>query len=275
MALVTINGDDLYYKQVGLGIPALVMHGGLGLDHTYLHPWLDTLGQILNLVYYDHRCHGRSGRPPISTLTMARLCDDADALRRYLGIDKVIVIGHSFGGCIALTYALRYPRCISGLVLLDTTPSFNHGREIVENARRKSLSENVFARLGAAPPMDDGEMEADFRAILPLYFYEYDYTLADRLFADTVWNAAACRQGQKLMDEYDITSSLREIHSPTLIIAGRDDFICSPSRACIIHRAVPNSNLMIIEESGHFPYVERPDEFFSIVLNWIYQHNYS
>lgn len=272
MTIAIIDGDDIYYNRVGSGKPALVMHGGLGLDHTCMHPWLDPLGWLLNLVYYDHRCHGRSGRPSISTLTMARLCEDADALRRYLGFSKVIVIGHSFGGCIALEYALHYPQSVSGLILIDTSPSFTHGREIVENVCRKSPGKEVFAGLGAALPMDDKEMEANFRAILPLYFYEYDPALADRLFTDTVWDAAACRQGQKLMDEYDITSSLSEIHSPTIIIAGRDDFICSPSRACIMHRTIPDSDLAIIEKSGHFPYVEQPEEFFSVVLDWIYQH---
>lgn len=63
MPIAKINGADLFYLTRGEGLPCLVMHGGLGLDHTYLHPWLDPLGDTLQLVYYDHRGNGRSGRP--------------------------------------------------------------------------------------------------------------------------------------------------------------------------------------------------------------------
>ena len=80
MSRAGLSDTTLYYREVGAGMPCLVMHGGLGLDHTYLHPGLDPLGDVLRLVYYDHRCHGRSGRPPLETLTYEQLAaDDADA----------------------------------------------------------------------------------------------------------------------------------------------------------------------------------------------------
>lgn len=70
MPTVHLNGTDLFYLSVGQGTPCLVMHGGLGLDHTYLHPWLDPLGDIFQLIYYDHRGNGRSALPPFETLTL-------------------------------------------------------------------------------------------------------------------------------------------------------------------------------------------------------------
>jgi proline iminopeptidase len=94
MPFASVNGTKLFYLSTGVGIPCLVMHGGLGVDHTYLHPCLDPLGDLLHLVYYDHRGNGRSGRPPIATLTLAQLAADADALRAYLGIEQVAVLGH-------------------------------------------------------------------------------------------------------------------------------------------------------------------------------------
>jgi len=66
------NGAELFYLEVGKGVPCLVMHGGLGVDHTQFRDGLDPLGDVLRLVYYDHRSNGRSGRPPIETLTLER-----------------------------------------------------------------------------------------------------------------------------------------------------------------------------------------------------------
>jgi pimeloyl-ACP methyl ester carboxylesterase len=66
MPVAYLNGTELFYVEVGEGTPCLVMHGGLGFDHTWLHPWLDPLGDVMHLVYYDHRGNGRSGRPPSS-----------------------------------------------------------------------------------------------------------------------------------------------------------------------------------------------------------------
>src|SRR5215213_1668466 len=94
MPVAHLNGTELFYVEIGEGLPCLVMHGGLGFDHIYMHPWLDPLGDVMHLVYYDHRGNGRSGRPPWATLAWERLCADADALRGHLGFEKVAVIGH-------------------------------------------------------------------------------------------------------------------------------------------------------------------------------------
>lgn len=99
MPVARLNGTDLFYVEVGEGLPCLVMHGGLGIgDHSVLHPWLDPLGDVMRLIYYDHRGNGRSGRPPSETITFEQLCSDADALRDYLGFEEVAVLGYSFGG---------------------------------------------------------------------------------------------------------------------------------------------------------------------------------
>src|SRR5262245_56401526 len=137
MAIAHLNDTDLFYTTVGAGLPCLVMHGGLGFDHTYLHPWLDPLGDTLQLIYYDHRGNGRSGRPPKETMTHAQFAADAAALASYLGHEKVAVLGHSYGGFIGLEVALRHPDRLSHLVLVDTAPVWppaGYPEEIAENA---------------------------------------------------------------------------------------------------------------------------------------------
>ncbi|MCK6623511.1 MAG: alpha/beta hydrolase, partial [Calditrichia bacterium] len=88
MPTAELNGTGIYYREVGAGLPCLAMHGGLGIDHSCL-AGLDTLGDALRLVFYDHRGNGRSGRPPVETLTFAQLADDADALRAHLGHARI------------------------------------------------------------------------------------------------------------------------------------------------------------------------------------------
>src|SRR2546421_11442045 len=101
MPTVEVQKTHIFYTSSGTGVPCLVMHGGLGLDHTYLRG-LDMLSDVLRLVYYDHRHNGRSGRPPVESVTHAQLADDAESLRQHLCLGKVAVVGHSSGGFIAL-----------------------------------------------------------------------------------------------------------------------------------------------------------------------------
>jgi proline iminopeptidase len=117
MPLADLNGTDLFYVEAGTGTPCLVMHGGLGVDHTHLRRWLDPLGDVLHLVYYDHRHNGRSGRPGIDSLTHEQFVADADALRAHLGLRRIAVLRHSYGGCLALEYALRHPEDAERLAL--------------------------------------------------------------------------------------------------------------------------------------------------------------
>ncbi len=83
-----VNGTRLRYVEMGAGTPCLVMHGGLGVDHTQFREWLDPLGDVLRLVYYDHRGNGGSGRPLLETLPLEQLVDDAEELRIELGFEQ-------------------------------------------------------------------------------------------------------------------------------------------------------------------------------------------
>ena len=74
----------------------------------------------MQLIYYDQRGNGRSGRPPLDTLTFEQFCADAEALRIHLRYDRIALLGHSYGGFIALEYARRYPERVSHLILVDT-----------------------------------------------------------------------------------------------------------------------------------------------------------
>jgi proline iminopeptidase len=268
MPVAHLNDTKLFYVEVGEGLPCLVMHGGLGGDHSALHPWLDPLGDVMRLIYYDHRGNGRSGRPPSETITFGQLCSDADALRERLGFEEVAVLGYSFGGFVALEYALRYPERISHLMLLDTAPTLDYQEEIEANARRKGATQEQLQALDASAE-DEAESWRLWKLIEPLYFSTFDADLAERVMGKTVISVEAADAGDAIIEDWDLTPRLGEISAPTLILVGRDDFICPPSQAKIMHEGIPNSELVVFENSGHFAHVEEPEAFFDAVRGWL------
>ena len=114
------------------------MHGGSGLDHTQFRPWLDTLGDRVQLIYYDQLGQGRSTRPlSYDEISIDTWAQEADALRASLGYDKIILFGYSFGGFIAQEYALRYGDHLDGLILCDTAPALDYPEIIMNNAQQR------------------------------------------------------------------------------------------------------------------------------------------
>ncbi len=109
MTTMSIRDVSLFVKVVGHGYPLLLMHGGPSLDHVTLLS-LQPLADQFTLIFYDHRCNGRSEGAEVTSMTWENLTADADALRQALGFEKWAVLGHSFGGNVALEYALRYPQ---------------------------------------------------------------------------------------------------------------------------------------------------------------------
>ena len=269
MPTIEVHDTHIFYTTSGTGLPCLVMHGGLGLDHTYLRG-LDNFSDVLHLVYYDHRHNGRSGRPPLESVTHAQFADDAEALRQHLGFGKVAVLGHSYGGFIALEYALRYPDSVSHLILLDTAPVFNYGEEIMNNAVTMGATPAMLEALTASSSNEE-DMKSTLKLIFPLYFYRYQ-SAYDALFADMIVCAACGEHQEKMLATYNTLPSLHEIGCPTLVLVGRHDFICPPSQAQLMHAHIPQSRLVVFEHSGHFPWIEEPALFTQSVKEWLEQH---
>jgi proline iminopeptidase len=268
MAIAHVNGTDLFYTEVGHGVPCLVMHGGLGVDHTQFREWLDPLGDVLRLVYYDHRGNGRSGRPPIETLTHDRLVADADGLRTHLGFERIAVMGHSYGGCLALMYALQYPQRVSHLLLVGTTAAWDYFDEMAEDLQRRAVGEEVAAALLNLPATDH-EMARNQLAIAPLAFHPANVQLANRVLSKTVWNAAANVRSRQLTADYNVRPRLGEITAPTLILTGREDFFCPPMQAERMHRSIHGSEMVIFERSGHYPFAEESAAFQEALRAWL------
>lgn len=271
------SGDapaELFHRAVGSGPPVLVMHGGLGLDHTYFRPWLDPLGESVRLVYYDHRGNGRSPRPADwRELDHGSWAGDADDLRERLGHETVIVFGHSYGGFIALEHALRHPERLDGLVLCDTAPALDYPEIIAENARRRGTDAQVAAveALLAGPVADDDALARGWRAVLPLYFRDPDPDVLAAMHRETRYSHGAFNRAFfGCVPEYDVTERLGEIDVPTLILGGRFDWIVPPAQGPDrLRTGIPHAELEIFEESGHFPFIEERERFLETVRAWL------
>ncbi len=213
------------------------------------------------------------GRPMLLMHSMATWADEADALRASLGHEHIILLGHSFGGFIAQEYALRYGEHLDGLILCDTAPVVDYQDVIMANAQSRGTPEQVQAVIEglSAPVADDARFQQLLTTILPLYFNTYDPKVGAKMDEATEYSAGAFNQGMGVcLPTFNVLSRLGEITVPTLIMAGRHDWITPPAQGAErLHAGLPNAKLVIFEESGHFPFIEEHDKFVYAVRDWL------
>jgi proline iminopeptidase len=246
----------------------------MGLDHTCFRPWLDPLGSTHSLVYYDHLGNGRSARPDDwDQVTHATWADDADALREHLGFESTVVLGHSYAGFLALEYALRHPDRVRGLVLVCAAPVFDHGEQVLANAEARGTPEQAegVVEILTRPMRDDEAMRDAFERILPLYFHTWDPDVGGALVADMVYSAAAFNHGNACcLPLTDYRDRLAEIAAPTLVISADDDWIMPAGPGGDrLAAGIPGARYEVIDSCGHFPFVERNEEFLDLLGGWL------
>lgn len=268
-----IGDCDLFFERIGRGIPMLVMHGGLGLDHGYFRPWLDKLGAHAELIFYDHRGNGRSSRmASFENIDHATFAADADRLREHLGLDRIVVFGHSYGGFLAQEYALRYGQHLAGLILCSTAPALDYMPVIQANAAARGKPDEL-AALGDAfgrPMANDEDLRAVWTRLLPLYFKRYDEQIGRAFDRATHYCAAAWNHGNaNCLPAFNTVARLGEITAPTLLISGADDWITPPAQGQRLRDALADAAFAQFEESGHFPFIEEPDNFIETVGGWL------
>ena len=268
-----INGTKLFYETRGLGPAMLLMHGGLGLDHSSFPETFDALADQVQLIYYDHRGNGQSERVAFDGVTHATFAADAEALRAHLGHEQIILVGHSYGGFLAQEYAARYQDKLAGLILCNTAPAIDYMDVIQANAgaRGKPAELEALGALFGRPMADDDDFKNTWAAISPMYFHNYDAEVGAALnakvsYSAAAWNHAngACLPGFNVLDE------LKNINTPTLVISGADDWITPLAQGGQrIHEHLPNSELVVFDNSGHWPFVEERAKFISVVRDWL------
>jgi proline iminopeptidase len=275
MTTMKIRDVSLYVEVTGDGEPVLLMHGGPGLDHVSLTPFR-RLADRHTVVLYDHRCNGRSTGAPVTSMTFTNLTADADALRERLGIERWAVLGHSFGGHVALEYALRYPERVSRLVLLDTAGdarwSQENAAQVLADRGFSSKTVAVARRFYSGRTAPKDFVSAAIR-LLPAYDHRFSLLRFAREMLEGGWRMKARPEaltfGGQMMRGWSVMDRLGEIHVPTLVIAGHDDFLFPPESQALLAAGIPNARLQIIERAGHNPQSERPAETLAAVADFL------
>jgi proline iminopeptidase len=264
---VPLRDVSLYVDLVGHGDPIVLMHGGPSAD-------LWTMGAFRRLadqatvVLYDHRCNGRSTGPPVSSMTWENLTADADALREHLGFGRWAVLGHSFGGQVALEYALRYPEHVSRLVLVDTGADARWARENAPQVlaeRGYSRAKVELVRRWFSGELEPREYLPIFWRISGAYMPRHGMRGMVRELAEGGWRSRIRPEpflfaGRSLLPGWSVVSRLGEIAAPTLVIAGRADFVFPPECQRELVSGIPGAELVLVDEAGHNPQDENPAE---------------
>jgi proline iminopeptidase len=272
---MSIRDVSLFVEVRGHGDPLVLMHGGPGADHWSLLPFRPCADRN-TLIFYDHRANGRS-TGAVSTMTWENLTADADALRERLGLDRWAVLGHSFGGHVALEYALHYPQRVSRLVLLDTGGSAWWSQE---------HAAQVLAERGFSPHVVDltrrffnGQITP--RQMLPAlmklgdaYYSRPSVAHVLRMMVRGEWRTkmrpeALIYAGRHLVKGWTVMDRLGEIAAPTLVMAGRDDFIFPPEHQIELAAGIPGARLHIVERAGHNPHEEQTEEVLAAVRDFV------
>lgn len=269
---IAVDNAELYVGIRGKGPPVLVLHGGLGLDSSYLTPYLDDLAEHCRLILPDLRGHGRStGEDTLGTATHATLVDDLRRLREALAIDQWTVMGHSYGGFIAMEYALSHREDLNGLILCATSASLAHGAEALASASRHAspkLMESL-VRAISTPASSDDDFAHTWRSIAPLYFAQ-----AEKLngaFDDIRYSAVGFNRGNfDWLPGYDLRSRLSDIDLPTLVLSGEHDWLMPPHLAGgELATRIPRATHYVFGDSGHYPFIEECAEFCRVVAEWL------
>lgn len=277
-----VNGARLYYEVLGEENEdaIMILHGGPGIsDHQKGKQAYRSLAEDYKVVVYDHRGCGQSSltRP----YSNAQYAKDAEALRQHLDLGEVAFIGGSYGGFITQEYAIRYPENLAGFVLRDTAPTGDYEENSWENARESwddlkdadfdipDITWEEFERVMDGNVRSDEEFERIWLGMLPLY--EPDLSEFDAEAArESVESLQFHHETHNVMftEEHpnmDYTDDLPDVDVPALVTVGRHDWITPPEASEEIADLLPDSRLVVFEESGHSPNLDQQDQFLTRV----------
>lgn len=258
---------------VGDALPLLCINGGLHFGHDVLWPALSPLAERRQLIFYDQRGRGKSQQPPgPRSARIEHDAGDVSAIRIVLGIDRWNVLGHSWGGAIAMLAAAQDQEAIGRLVLVDAVGANSDWLESLHPRALARLTGDQRDTLEKLDPallhVDDISAHAAYTsALYPAWF-------ADRSFgaifssprANSPTGAAVAARLRR--EGYDFSEMVRAIHAPTLLIHGAEDIV-DVSVAMKNAALIGGAKVRVIPHSGHMPFWEAPEEFFREVEEFL------
>ena len=289
---VDAHGVMIYYVEMGHGSPLLVVHGGPGASHEYFLPWLLPLARTNRLIFIDERGSGRSERvEDVHQYTVENMVEDVEAVRTALGLGKISLLGHSYGGALAQAYALKYQKNLSHLILASTFPSTKEMNDVLAHEKSQMPPEKLarIQELEKAGLYDKGALWEHGRyseeyeklawgdGYFPFLFGAHPDSNYDPTTDNAGMNWELYREMWGSDGEFVIDGNLKSaeyvdrlptIKVPTLVICGDHDE-CDPSLSKEMHAKIEGSKLVILPNSGHLAFEDQPGLWIGSVRDFI------
>jgi proline iminopeptidase len=266
--MVAVRGVELFVRRVGQGSPAVVLHGGPGAHHDYLLPGFDALADGRELIYYDQRGGGRSPVARDVAVGWTEHVADLEALRTTWGLERLTLAGYSWGGLLALLYALSHPGRVGRFALVSPAPAWRAAREQFEGAFARRNLDPAFQE-ARRQLRESGLRERDPAAFQQRIFelsvapYFFDPERARELTPFRVTGRTQQEVWQSLGD-FDLRPRLPELRGiPALVLHGEEDPI--PIEAARTAAGLIGAEFHGLSHCGHVPYVEAFEAFRTLV----------
>lgn len=280
---IPVDGYRVWYCSVGGGsnhdrVPLLLLHGGPGAPHDYLENLAALASETRRVVFYDQLGCGQSDHPDDPALcNVSRFADEVATMRHALGLEQVHILGQSWGGMLAIEYALRQPTGLVSLILANTTSSIPIW--VVEaNRLRAELPPEINATLlrhEEAGTTSDPEytvaMNVFYARHVCRIFPMPDFvqrTMDQMGYVYNYMNGPSEFFITGVIKDWDRTAQLSEIHVPTLIISGLYDE-STPAINEILHDGIADSSWTLLNQSSHLAHVEEPDLYMQTVQDFL------
>jgi proline iminopeptidase len=281
----TIRNTDIYFDVAGMQLaphhpddfiekPILfVLHGGPGGDHLRFKLHSLELQETAQMIFIDHRGCGRSKKTKASDYTLENNIEDIEALRKHLGLKEICILGTSYGGMVAQGYAIRYPKHVKKLILVATAPSYH----FIEDAKKYLNQHGTPKQIAVCDDLWNGTFKSSkhvsefFKVMDSLYSIKAKQK-GTPVFGKlkTKWSYQALNKGfNDFLRYFNFIPQLKKIRCPTLILAGKDDWICRPEHAKVLAKNIHNASLKIFKQCGHAIAVDAHDKYIKIIHRFL------
>jgi len=283
-AYAVVNGAKLWYESEGHGEPLILISGGPGDSHAVFHPFFSRVADRYQVIYFDAFGVGKSDRAKSpKEYTFARHVEDLEGLRQALGLSRVNLFGQSFGGMVAQAYAIKYPQEAKGLILADTFYSgemWQADNDSCNYEIRNQYPEvwDELQRLRSKGLRSSAPEHQKLYYSVPLgLFYFHDASKASLLPKeegnnDVYYAVAGDDADFKVGGDIatlDFRPDLPKLKMPVLVIAGRFDRVSLPRYAVQFKRYLPPARFVMMEESGHFSFIEEPEKTLALLRDFL------
>lgn len=273
-----INGSQVFYKTMGQGEPLLIVHGGPVMDHSYFLPHFEELARDYKLVFYDQKACGQSSvEIDSATMNLDGFVEDIELIRQALNLGEINLLGHSWGGLLAMKYGIKYSKNLNHLILSNAmAPSATdwqlEGAQVSEKATNNDRSDRQAIMESGGLQSDDSSEAIKKLLLISFRPQMYDTTNLKRLNLYVPKDYMVRSQVFGLLspglNDFNLYPDLKKITCPTLIIYGSEEPAVG-LHAQKMTDSFNNGRLEVIAQSGHFPFIENKAAFNKVIKEFL------